>query len=108
MVPNGSISLYQEGAANIDAGQALELVGREAALVGGSLASSGTMPKATRDLFTQAVDDQRLLEQNALSPLNWPAARARMRPCSPRPCTRTSRRWRTGSSTAPVPGHGSR
>jgi Nitrate and nitrite sensing len=74
VVPNGSISLYQEGAANIDAGQALELVGREAALVGGSLASGGTMPEATRDLFTQAVDDQRLLEQNALSPLNWPGS----------------------------------
>jgi signal transduction histidine kinase len=74
VVPNGSISLYQEGAANIDAGQALELVGREAALVGGSLASGGTMPEATRDLFTQAVDDQRLLEQDALSPLNWPGS----------------------------------
>jgi hypothetical protein len=74
VVPNGSISLYQEGAANIDAGQALELVGREAALVGGSLASGGTMSKATRDLFAQAVDDQRLLEQNALSPLNWPGS----------------------------------
>ena len=74
VVPNGSISLYQEGAANVDAGQALELVGREAALVGGSLASGGTMPEVTRDLFTQAVDDQRLLEQNALSPLNWPGS----------------------------------
>ncbi|MDX6340560.1 MAG: hypothetical protein QOH87_698 [Trebonia sp.] len=74
VVPNGSISLYQEGAANIDAGQALELVGREAALVGGALASGGAMSTATRDLFTQAVDDQRLLEQNALSPLNWPGS----------------------------------
>jgi signal transduction histidine kinase len=71
VVPNGSISLYQEGMANIDAGQALELVGREAALVGGSLASGGTMPAATRGLFTQAVDDQRFLEQEALSPVNW-------------------------------------
>ena len=71
VVPNGSIPLYQEGAANIDAGQALALVGSEAALVGGSLASGGTMSKATRDLFAQDVYDQRLLEQNALSPLNW-------------------------------------
>jgi signal transduction histidine kinase len=74
VVPSGSISLYQEGAANIDAGQALELVGREAALVGGSLASGGVMSKATRDLFTQDVYDQRLLEQDALSPLNWPVS----------------------------------
>jgi signal transduction histidine kinase len=74
VVPNGSISLYQEGAANIDAGQALELVGREAALVGGSLASGGTMSAATRDQFTQDVYDQRLLEQNALAPLNWPGS----------------------------------
>jgi signal transduction histidine kinase len=74
VVPNGSISLYQEGAANIDAGQALELVGREAALAGGSLASGGSMSKATRDLFTQDVYDQRLLEQDALSPLNWPGS----------------------------------
>jgi signal transduction histidine kinase len=74
VVPNGSISLYQEGAANIDAGQALELVGREAALVGGSLASGGTMSTATRDQFTQDVNDQRLLEQDALSPLNWPGS----------------------------------
>ena len=72
VVPNGSISLYQEGAANIDAGQALELVGREAALVGGSLASGGAMSAATRHLFAQDVDNQRSLEQDALSPLNWP------------------------------------
>ena len=74
VVPNGSISLYQEGEANIDAGQALELVGREAALVGGSLASGGAMSRATRDQFAQDVYDQRLLEQNALSPQNWPGS----------------------------------
>jgi signal transduction histidine kinase len=72
VISDGPISLYQEGAANIDGGQALELVGREAALVGGALASSGTMSKATRDQFAQDVYDQRLLEQDALSPVNWP------------------------------------
>jgi signal transduction histidine kinase len=72
VIPDGSISLYAEGEANIDAGQALELVGREAALVGGALASGGLMPQAEHELFTQDIDDQRLLEQNALSPLNWP------------------------------------
>jgi hypothetical protein len=45
VVPNGSISLYQEGAANIDAGRALELVGREAALVGGSLPPAARCPR---------------------------------------------------------------
>jgi signal transduction histidine kinase len=72
VISDGPISLYQEGAANIDGGQALELVGREAALVGGALASGGTMSKATRDQFAQDVYDQRLLEQDALSPVNWP------------------------------------
>jgi signal transduction histidine kinase len=72
VISDGPISLYQEGAANIDGGQALELVGREAALVGGALASGGAMSKATRDQFAQDVYDQRLLEQDALSPVNWP------------------------------------
>jgi signal transduction histidine kinase len=72
VISDGPISLYQEGAANIDGGQALELVGREAALVGGALASGGAMSKATRDQFAQDVYNQRLLEQNALSPVNWP------------------------------------
>jgi signal transduction histidine kinase len=71
VVSDGPIGLYQEGAANIDAGQALELVGREAALVGGSMVSGAAMSKATRDQFTQDVYDQRLLDQDALSPLNW-------------------------------------
>jgi signal transduction histidine kinase len=74
VISDGPISLYQEGAANIDGGQALELVGREAALVGGALASGGSMSKATRDQFAQDVYDQRLLEQDALSPVNWPGA----------------------------------
>jgi signal transduction histidine kinase len=72
VISDGPISLYQEGAANIDGGQALELVGREAALVGGALASGGAMSRATRDQFAQDVYDQRLLEQDALSPVNWP------------------------------------
>ena len=72
VISDGPISLYQEGAANIDGGEALELVGREAALVGGALASGGAMSKATRDQFAQDVYDQRLLEQDVLSPVNWP------------------------------------
>lgn len=72
VIADGSISLYAEGEANVDAGQALELVGREAALVGGALASGGLMPQAEHELFTQDIDEQRFLEQNALSPLNWP------------------------------------
>jgi signal transduction histidine kinase len=72
VISDGPISLYQEGAANIDGGQALELVGREAALVGGAQASGGAMSTATRDQFAQDVYDQRILEQDALSPVNWP------------------------------------
>jgi signal transduction histidine kinase len=73
-IPNGSIALYQEGVANIDGGQALELVGREASLVGGAVAAGGVMSAAIRTQFAQDVYDQRLLEQNALSPLNWPGS----------------------------------
>jgi len=45
-----------------------------AALVGGALASGGAMSKATRDQFAEDVYDQRLLEQDALSPVNWPGS----------------------------------
>src|ERR1700689_2427637 len=72
VISDGPISLYQEGAANIDGGQALELVGREAALVGGALAAGGGMARGTRDQFGQDVYDQPLLEQDAPSPVNWP------------------------------------
>jgi len=69
--PDGSLPLYQQGEAVIDEAQALELIGREAALVGGALASGGVMAQAEHQLFVQAVDNQRFLEQTAQSPFYW-------------------------------------
>ena len=69
--PDGSLSLYQQGEGVIDEAQALELIGREATLVGGILASGGVMTPAEHQLFVQAVDDQRFLEQTAESPFYW-------------------------------------
>ena len=108
VISDGPISLYQEGAANIDGGQALELVGREAALVGGALASGGAMSAATRDQFAQDVYDQRLLEQDALSPVNWPGTTSPYTQLfASATYTRLRGRWRTGSST-PLPVRGFR
>ena len=69
--PGGSLSLYQQGEGVIDEAQALELIGREATLVGGDLASGGAMTPAEHQLFVQAVNDQRFLEQTAESPFYW-------------------------------------
>ena len=69
--PDGSLPLYQQGEAVIDEAQALELIGREAALVGGALASGGVMTRAEHQLFVQAVDNQRFLEQTAQGPFYW-------------------------------------
>ena len=69
--PDGSLPLYQQSEAVIDEAQALELIGREAALVGGALASGGVMTQAEHQLFVQAVDNQRFLEQTAQSPFYW-------------------------------------
>ena len=69
--PDGSLPLYQQGEGVIDEAQALELIGREAALVGGALASGGVMTPAEHQLFVQAVDNQRFLEQTAQSPFYW-------------------------------------
>jgi signal transduction histidine kinase len=69
--PDGSLPLYQQGEAVIDEAQALELIGREAALVGGALASGGVMTRAEHQLFVQAVDNQRFLEQTAQAPFYW-------------------------------------
>jgi signal transduction histidine kinase len=69
--PDGSLPLYQQGEAVIDEAQALELIGREAALVGGALVSGGVMTPAEHQLFVQAVGNQRFLEQTALSSFYW-------------------------------------
>jgi Nitrate and nitrite sensing len=69
--PDGSLPLYQQGEAVIDEAQALELIGQEGALVGGALASGGVMTRAEHQLFVQAVNNQRYLEQTAQSPFYW-------------------------------------
>jgi signal transduction histidine kinase len=69
-VSNIPIATYQQAEGNLDGGRALELAGREAALVGGALASRGRMSPSGHELFVQTVDNQRLLEQQALSALN--------------------------------------
>ena len=69
--PDGSLPLYQQGEAVIDEAEALELIGQEAALVGGALVSGGVMTQAEHQLFVQAVNNQRYLEQTAQSPFYW-------------------------------------
>ena len=39
--------------------------------MGGALASGGVMTQAEHQLFVQAVDNQRFLEQTAQSPFYW-------------------------------------
>ena len=62
--------LYRQSAATLQADYALELVGREAALVGGALAAGGRMSTAERELFAQTVANQRYLIGQALAQLN--------------------------------------
>jgi hypothetical protein len=60
--------------ASIDAARALEYASREAALVSGAAAAHGQMSIAERELFANAVADQRLLIGDALGPDGWPAS----------------------------------
>jgi signal transduction histidine kinase len=71
LVSNSSVGVYQQGKAVIDSGQALEMIGREAAVVGGALAGGGTMTVAEYRQFVQALDQQRFLVQTINSPGAW-------------------------------------
>ncbi len=71
LVSNSSVDVYQQGEAVIDSGQALEMIGREAAVVGGALAGGGTMTVAEYRQFVQALDQQRFLVQTINSPGAW-------------------------------------
>jgi hypothetical protein len=62
-------SLYQQSAASLLAGRALEMADREVTLVDGALAAGGQMSKGERLLFAQTVADQRLLIGDALKQL---------------------------------------
>ncbi len=62
-------SLYQQAAASLLAGRALEMADREVTLVNGALAARGQMSRNERLLFAQTVADQRLLIGDALKQL---------------------------------------
>ena len=69
--PNMGVLLYEQGEGAADEGEALEFIGREAALVGGALVSGGRMSAAEHQLFDEYVGEQRLLEQIGESPGYW-------------------------------------
>jgi signal transduction histidine kinase len=62
--------LYQQAAASVQAGRALEMAAREVTLVSGALETGGHMSTAERILFAQTVATQRLLIGDALKQLN--------------------------------------
>jgi signal transduction histidine kinase len=63
-------SLYQQAAASVEAGRAVEMAGREVTLVSGALAAGSHMSTAERILFAQTVATQRQLIGDALRQLN--------------------------------------
>jgi hypothetical protein len=69
--PDSSIPFFEQSEGVGDEAQALEFVGREAALMGGALATGGRMSEAEHQLFVQSVDDQRFLQQIGKTPLFW-------------------------------------
>jgi signal transduction histidine kinase len=74
LVSYTSVPLYQQGEAVIASGQALEMLGREAALVGGGLVTGGRMSTAEYRQYLQALDNQRSLMQTINAPQSWQLA----------------------------------
>jgi signal transduction histidine kinase len=72
LVSDTSIGLYRQGEAVIASAQALEMLGREAAIVGGAFAAGGRMSPAGYQQFVQALDTQQVLIQTVNSPQSWP------------------------------------
>jgi signal transduction histidine kinase len=70
--PDTPLALYQEADGAGDENQALGFISEEAALMGGALVSGGRMSATEHQLFVQAVDNQRLLEQIGAEPVYWP------------------------------------
>ncbi len=68
-VATSDVPLYQRAEANIEAGRALEMVGREGALVGETMAAGGHMNPADHNLFVAAVANQRFLDSEVLARL---------------------------------------
>jgi signal transduction histidine kinase len=62
--------LYQQAAASVTAGRAVEMASREVTLVAGSFAAGGRMSTAERVLFAQTVATQRMLIADALGELS--------------------------------------
>ena len=62
--------LYQQAAASVTAGRAVEMASREVTLVAGAFAAGDHMSTAERVLFAQTVATQRLLTGDALGELN--------------------------------------
>ncbi|HEY0716389.1 MAG TPA: sensor histidine kinase [Streptosporangiaceae bacterium] len=71
LVSDTSVPLFEQGQAVIASGQALEMVGREAAVVGGALAGGGTVTTPEYRQFVLALDQQRFLMQTINSPQSW-------------------------------------
>jgi signal transduction histidine kinase len=65
-----NVPLYHQSAVGVEGDRALELAGREVALVSGALSSLGDkMSTADRELFAQTVANQRLLINDVLAQL---------------------------------------
>jgi signal transduction histidine kinase len=67
---NSNLSVDQQTDASMDAAQALEYASREAALAGGAAGAHGQMTTSERQLFANAVANQRLLIGSALGEFN--------------------------------------
>ena len=67
---NSDLSVDRQTDASMDAAQALEFASREAALVGGAAGTHGRMTTSERQLFANAVANQRLLIGSALGDFN--------------------------------------
>ncbi len=80
LVSDTSVPLYQQGEAVVASGEALEMMGREAAVVGGALAGGGRMSTAEYRQYLQALDTQRFLMQTINSPQSWQLAPNTFRP----------------------------
>jgi signal transduction histidine kinase len=65
-----NVPLYQQSVVSVEGGKALEMVGRELALVSGALAAGGHMTKPEHAVFTETVAQQRMLMGDVLSELN--------------------------------------
>jgi signal transduction histidine kinase len=70
LVVVNNVPLYQQAAASVEAGRALELAAREVTLLTGTLASGGQMSRAERLLFAQIVANRQLLMADALRELD--------------------------------------